>query len=71
MSGAKDASTLKEAPAANITGDGTHVAVARGFCEEVIEPGCVVPAGYPVGSWMEAVAAPAKSETKKAAASEE
>ena len=67
MTGAKDAPTLKVAPAANITGDGTHVAVARGFCEEVIEIGAPVPAGYPVGSWMEPVA----KATKRAAASEE
>ena len=64
MAGAKAAPALKEATDANLTGDGTHVAVARGFCEEIIEVGQIVPAGHPVGSWMEPV-------SKKASASED
>lgn len=60
--------TEKPTAPATVTGDGTHVAVARGFCGTVIEAGQFVPAGYPIGSWMAEVAKPAP---KKAAASEE
>ena len=54
----------KEAIDENTTGDGTHIATARGFAGSIIEPGETVPAGIPVGSWMQPV-------SKKAPASEE